>query len=199
MLLMLALGAATAVPAAPSARALSLHERVLRAGEFKGYKPAQTTLFKSPRTWLSSDTGLTRTQIAARTARLRRAGFAALLIERLISTRARDRAGLSWVLQLSSARAARAELTAAVKDSVAFGRRSRHRYAAFRVTGIPGARAFRLTTPGSVGDNVMFADGRFLYLVGAHWDPFTTRVPARAPLIAAAKTLYRRVHGRPLG
>ncbi len=189
-------GAAIAVPAATP---LPLSARVLRAGEFKGFRPAQTTLYKKARNWISDGTGLTRTQVAARTVRLKRGGFVALLSERLIATSGvRDRAALSWVMQLGSARAARTELAAAVRDSAADGRRTGHRYVAFRVSGIPGARGFRLTSPGSAGERVMFADGPFVYLVGTAWDPFTNHPPARVKLLAAARTLYRRVHGRPL-
>jgi hypothetical protein len=53
-----------------------------------------------------------------------------------------------------------------------------------------------LGTSSSGGDNVLFSDGRFLYFVGVGWSPGGK--PARAALIAAAQTLYKRVGGRAL-
>ena len=196
--LALALVAAGAALATSAAKPLPLSARVLRTGEFKGFKPAQTTRFRKVRDWITDGTGLTRAQVAARTVRLKRAGFVALLSEELMATSGvRDRAAVSWVMRLRSAQAARIEVTAAVKDAIADGKEREHRYLAFSVGGIRGARGFRLTSPGRAGDNVMFADGPFVYLVGTRWDPFTRRPPARANLVAAARTLYRRVHGHP--
>ena len=63
----------------------------------------------------------------------------------------------------------------------------------FVVGGIPTASAFRLGTSSSGGDNILFADGRFLYFVGVGWS--TGAKPARTALIAAAQTLYKRVRG----
>jgi urease gamma subunit len=194
----LVLAAAGAALATPAAKPLALSARVLRSGEFQGFKPAQTTQFRRVRDWITDDTGLTRSQVAARTVRLKRAGFVALLSEHLMATSGvRDRAAVSWVMRLGSAQAARREVTAAVRDAMADGKERGHRYVAFSVEGIRGARGFRLTSPGSAGDNVMFADGPFVYLVGTKWDPFTRRPPPRANLVAAARTLYKRVRGHP--
>ena len=65
----------------------------------------------------------------------------------------------------------------------------------FVVAGIPTASAFRLGTSSSGGDNILFTDGRFLYFVGIGWS--TGGKPARAALIAAARSLFERVHGHP--
>ena len=46
------------------------------------------------------------------------------------------------------------------------------------------------------GDNVYFADGNFLYLVGQGWSSRDKKPPTRAALLAAVQKLYARVRGR---
>ncbi len=63
----------------------------------------------------------------------------------------------------------------------------------FPVTGIPGAIGFGGSGQGSSGINVAFDEGDYYYLVGQS-------VSALGPgpehaLIAAAQSLYHRVHG----
>jgi hypothetical protein len=48
-----------------------------------------------------------------------------------------------------------------------------------------------------VGDNVEFADGPYLYLVGDGWSRGMKNTPPRSSLIAAAGKLYKRVHNQP--
>jgi hypothetical protein len=69
--------------------------------------------------------------------------------------------------------------------------------AAFPVGGIPDARGYHLAGSGSGGDNVVFADGPFVYLVGVGWSAKAKNTPTRAQLIAAATRLYKRLHGHP--
>jgi len=192
------LAASAAVTAAPAAKPLTLRERVLRTGELRGFKPSGApTTYTRPRFWVSNGTGLTRVEVAARTARLKREGFKAVVTQLLVPTRgSNDRGGFSWAMQLKSAAAARNERSAVLKYSATEGKGIGHRFRAFRVTGIPGAGGFRLTKPGVVSDNVVFADGAFVYLVGARWEAYARRPPARTTLIAAARALYKRVHGR---
>ena len=61
------------------------------------------------------------------------------------------------------------------------------------------ARAVRTATgnDGTSGHNIIFADGPFTYHVGVGWGMQVKDPPTRAQLIAAATTLYKRVHGRP--
>jgi hypothetical protein len=61
----------------------------------------------------------------------------------------------------------------------------------------PHARGFHDTRPGFAGDNIVFSDGPFLYLVGDGWAAGATNPPVRARLLAAATRLYKRVRGHP--
>ena len=91
-------------------------------------------------------------------------------------------------MELGSSADARSELAKEVRSDESHGPASR-----FVVGAIPTASAFRLGTSSSGGDNILFTDGRFLYFVGVGWS--TGGKPARAALIAAAQTLYKRVRG----
>ena len=94
------------------------------------------------------------------------------------------------MIQLGTAASAQAELAASAHELRKQARPS------FRVASIPGARGLG-SSKGRVGGlNVLFADGRFVYLVGVGWNNAKNR-PTRAQLIAAATHLYRRVHGHP--
>jgi hypothetical protein len=179
---------------------LPLSARVIQQGEFPPFLalPGQaTTLYKNPKQWVSVDRSLTSAQVSARTARLRREGFVAVLSRQLGTRTPEPWGGLSWVMQLGSAASARAELAANVRDEQGTSKPPKFTYAAFPVKGIPGARGYHLTSPGSAGDNVVFADGPFLYFVGFGWSAKTNNVPTRTQLIAAATRLYKRVRGHP--
>jgi hypothetical protein len=93
-------------------------------------------------------------------------------------------------MELGSPAGAKSELAQEVRSDESHGSVSR-----FLVAGVPTAVAFRLGTSSNGGDNVLFSDGRFLYFVGDGWSAGAT--PARAALIAAAQSLYKRVYGRP--
>ena len=84
-----------------------------------------------------------------------------------------------------------------MKDAQSRSKPPKFTYAAFRVSGIPGARGYHLTSPGGAGDNVLFADGPFVYFVGFGWSAKTKNMPTRAQLIAAAARVYKRVRGHP--
>jgi hypothetical protein len=101
------------------------------------------------------------------------------------------RGALRWVIELGSPAGARAEAARVVANTRAGG----YPFAPFRVIGIPGAVGYRAGTSSQSGDNILFADGRFAYLVGDGWSPGGK--PARAALIAAAQNLYKRVRGHP--
>jgi len=181
-------GAAFAVP-----KPLPLGDRLIKSGDFAGFRPESSThSFKTATAWVVS--GPHAAQMSAEIARLRRERFVAVLSEFLDRGSARG-SGLSWVMQLGSAASARAELTVDFAEGKANG----GSFAAFSVPAIPGARAYRVSGGGSAGENVLFADGPFLYLVGQGWSSADTHTPTRAGLIAAATTLYRRVHGHPAG
>jgi hypothetical protein len=103
--------------------------------------------------------------------------------------------GLSWVMQLGSAASARTEFAAMIRFEKAQGQASE----TFRVSAIPGAVGFGGYGNSQGGENIAFADGPFLYLVGNAWSGSTPHNPKRAALIEAATKLYTRVHGQPAG
>jgi hypothetical protein len=184
-------GVALATP-----KPLPLSARVIQRGELPGFGPfrsgGNTKLFKSARQWVSGNTSLMLAQASAQIARLRREGFKAVLVEQLGSLKP-QRGGLSWVMQLGSSASARAELAAAIRDT---RNQNSSSYTAFSVRTIPGARGFH--AGGSfVGDNIFFADGPFLYLVGNGWAQGVKDPPQRSNLIAAATKLYTRVRDHP--
>jgi hypothetical protein len=198
--LVLAVACAATGTAMAAPRPLPLSARVIQPGEFPGFLalPGQsTTLYKSPKQWVSVDTNLTPAQVSARTARLRREGFVALLSRQLGTQTPEPWGGLSWVMQLRSAASARAELAANVRDAASMSKPPKRSYTAFPVGGIPGARGYHLTSPGGVGDNVLFADGPFVYFVGFGWSGNPKSRPTRAQLLAAATRVYKRIHGHP--
>jgi len=186
--LLLGTGAAHA-----SLKPLPLRDRLIGLGDFAGFRPESSThAFKTAKAWVV--TGPHAAQMAAEIARLHREGFVGVLSE-FLDRGSAPQSGLSWVMQLGSPASARAEL----KVDFADGRANGGRFSAFSVPAIPGARGYRVSGGGSIGENILFADGPFLYLVGQGWSTADAHAPTRAGLIAAATTLYRRVHGHPAG
>ncbi len=163
--------------------------RVLTAGELAGFAPqGRRALGINAASWTHEEQ-LPPAQGASETARLQRLGFIAGVRERLTPAGGGPAEGLSVVEQLRAADAARAELAAEVSQVHAHGR-----VTAFAVPGIPGARGFASSGAQSSGVNVAFVDGSYYYLVGAGWPAGYPHPPTQAALIAAAESLYRRVH-----
>jgi hypothetical protein len=179
-----------------SPKPLPLHDRLIKQGEFPGLRAESTThSFKTAKAWVASGPHPSAAQMSAEIARLHREGFVAVLSEFLDRGSARG-SGLSWVMQLGSAASARAELKVDLAENKAQGGGS---FSAFSVPAIPGARGYRVSGGGSVGENIFFADGPFLYLVGQGWSTADKTPPTRATLIAAVTTLYGRVRNHPAG
>lgn len=180
---------------------LPLRARVIQRGELPGFGPfgpPQTMLQTSAKKWISTDRSYTRAQASAAVAALQREGFKAVLVEQLGSL-TKDWGGVSWVMQLSSVTAAPAQLAANVRHWAGTNKPPKAIYMAFPVSKIPGAHGFFLggTGGGFVGDNVEFADGPYLYLVGDGWNRGMKNTPPRSNLITAATKLYKRVHNHP--
>ena len=189
--------AATGVALA-ALKPVPLSARVIHTGEFPGFVAfAPPTMYRTPKQWVGIE-GLPPAQGLAVVTRLRREGFAAVASRSLGTPRREPWSGLSWAMQLRSAAAAQAELAAEIRDARHITARPTT-YAAFAVRGIPGARGYRLASPAGMGDNVQFADGPFVYLVGYGWSGTPKNLPARTRLIAAVARLYRRLHGHPPG
>jgi hypothetical protein len=179
-----------------SPKPLPLRDRLIEQGEFAGFRPeSKTHSFSTAKAWVAGGPHSTAPQTSAEIARLHREGFVAVLAVFLDRGSARG-SGLSWVMQLGSAASARAELKVDLMENKAASGGS---FAAFPVPAIPGAQGYRVSGGGSVGENIFFADGPFLSLVGQGWSSGDKTPPTRAGLIAAVKKLYARVHGHPAG
>ena len=175
--------------AAASAKPLPLRARLLERGEFPGFTLEAPKSYKIAKAWVAMDTSLTPAQVRAQVARLTKEGFKEVLAEFLDNAQG-PRMGLSTVMELGSAAAARAELAAEVRYET-----THQAPVTFRVSTIPGAVGYG----GGGGENITFADGPFLYLVGNAWQTPTTHNPRHAALTEAATKLYLRVHGHPIG
>ena len=182
-----------------SPKPLPLRDRVIEEGDFAGFRPESSThSFKTAKAWVVAGPHPSAAQTSAEIARLHREGFVAVLTEFLDRGSARG-SGLSWVMQLGSAASARAELNVDLTENKAQTTASGGSFSAFAVPAIRGAHGYRVSGGGSVGENIFFADGPFLYLVGQGWSSGDKDPPTRAGLIKAVTTLYRRVHGHPAG
>jgi hypothetical protein len=188
--LLLGTGVALASP-----KPLPLSERLIKRGELAGFRPESSThSFKTAKAWVVAGPHPSVAQTSVDIARLRREGFVVVLA-RFLDRGAVRGSGLSWVMQLGSAASARAELKVDLAENKMASGGS---FSVFAVPTIHGARGFRVSG-GSVGENIFFADGPFLYLVGQGFSGAATHPPTIAGLITAVTTLYRRVHGHPAG
>lgn len=191
-----ALGVFVSSAAMATPKPLPLRDRVIRPGEFPGFVRQRPVLFKSVKRWVST-AGLTAAEAARWTATLRRDGFRAALREDLLPETGSDRAALSWVVRFRSAAAARSEVGTTMRLAAIINKKPGRSHKTFQVDAIPGARGIHDTGPHGVGENIVFSDGPFLYLVGNRWDTGATNPPTRARLLAAAIRLYKRVRGHP--
>jgi hypothetical protein len=178
--------------ACASPRPLPLRDRLIKQGELAGFRPqSEARAYRTAEAWVGSGPHPSGEQMSA-IARLQREGFVAALSE-LLDRETAGGGGESWVVQLGSAASARAEL----KVDLDKAKRDEPSFSAFSVPAIPSARGFRVFVNGEVGENIFFADGPFLYLVGQGGPSGDKTLPTRAGLIKAVTTLYRRVHGHP--
>jgi hypothetical protein len=184
-------GASGATHATP----LGIKGRVLKSGEFAGFTakaPAVVVINLDDWVKIAPSGGINVRD------RLRRAGFVAASREDLVWTKGTDRGGLSAVVRLRSAQAARNEIAQQIRDFANEPSRGRAKsYTTFPVPGVPGAHGFTLTTQQTSGHNIIFADGPFTYHLGVGWGNQAGNPPTLAQLITAAKALYARVHARP--
>lgn len=177
----LLIGAAAAL-AAP----MPLPQRVLHAGDFLGLKPVGSPHVTSNATNWSNTFAVPATPME-----LKQDGFVAGLGEHL-HWQANDIDGLSVTTQLDSASHARAYMKSIYSANPSYQPR-------FPVSGIPGAIGFGSIVGNQGGINVVFADGDFVYLVGAGWGPSSKHPPRKAQVVAVAALLYHRVHSHPAG
>jgi hypothetical protein len=187
-------GVALAAP-----KPLPLRDRLIEQGEFAGFRPeSKTHAFSTAKAWVGKGPHPTAVQTSAEIARLHREGFVAVLTEFLDRGSVQGN-GLSWVMQLGSAASARAEMKMDLAESKTQATASGGSLSVFSVPAVPGSHGYRESGGGSGAENIFFADGPFLYLVGQGWSSADKNPPTRAGLIAAVTKLYTRVHGHPAG
>jgi hypothetical protein len=181
----------------PATGALPVNDRVLQPSQFPNYIVTQAPpIVRRTATWATSAEGLTGSQVAAESTRLRRLGFVAGIAEHLHGQFPLMVEALSIVEQYRSSSSARAELAyqyaQARREVAAHG----STFTPFPAAGIPGALGWQASDPNNVGINVLFSDGPFYYGVGAGFPPNAHGAPTHAQLVAEAVALYRLVHGR---
>jgi hypothetical protein len=184
-----AAGAATA-----KVKPLPWAQRVVKAGELKGFrpsaKPSKPVAFKKFATTLMIP--------ADRKAAYTAAGFKAGVYESLVGANAATSFGLSVAMRLgSTARAARFVTAANAADLAANDGRTR---TSMTVSGIPGAKGYTFTGKTQAGlpfeaFTIRFSSGAFAYALTAG---ATASAPSWSEGLAAARALYKRVKGRPL-
>ena len=183
-------GTGNATAAAPTGPPLALTARVLGASAIPGMVATHpTAVARSASEWATT---VDSSRSASReTARLRALGFAGGAAEQLHGLYPLTAEAISIAEQYRSPAGARAELAyqySRLEDSPGA------KVATFP-TGIPGARGVSVTAAGSTGLNVMFAVGRYYYLVGTGSPSSARNVSGRPQLTRAAGVLYLTVNG----
>jgi hypothetical protein len=186
--------AAGVAAGATAATPLPLRERLMRTRELGGLVvPGRPRLVTNIAEWTTGDpTGEWTTRDPKS---LALAGFVRGLREGYGPKAYNGMSALSSVAEFRTAAGARDE----VASEVGSVHPPPPTYVAFPVASIPGAHGFKKEGPGITVYVVMFNDGRFQYEIGFGGSPWAIHRhgPAiKAQMIAAARALYRRVHGR---
>jgi hypothetical protein len=183
-------GTGNASVTAPTGPPLPLTARVVGASTLPGMVATHATAVAQTASEWATTVDSSRSP-SQETARLRALGFAGGAAEQLHGLYPMAAEAISIAEQYRSATGARAEL--AYQYS-----RLEHSPGAKVATfsaGIPGARGVSVTAAGSTGLNVMFAVGRYYYLVGTGSPSSARNVPGRPQLTSAAGVLYLTVNG----
>jgi hypothetical protein len=175
---------------------LPLIDRVLTLAEVPGFSLAQTPAVVSGAAAWAGGGGVSAFQGPSESARLRRLGFVAGVVEFLNGRSPAMSQALSLVEQYRSAPSARAELVEQYTHVRTAASSTGNTFTPFAVPQIPGAVGFEFTTPSLVGCDIAFADGPFYYLVGEEYPVSAHSAPSRARVIGIARSLHRRVVGR---
>jgi hypothetical protein len=162
----LALGAGSlAVAQTGNAGSNSLQERLLHAGVPNFATVLCPSVVEDSYRWAGR---------YASAASLEQNGFEAGLAEPLYSPMLRAQ-GVASVARFSSEAGARAE----IQHELGAARRSPGRFASYRVAGVPGAHGFTIDRGTVIERDVVFAAGRYMYLVGVTYRKgASTAVPA---------------------
>jgi hypothetical protein len=175
--------AATATGIASAGSPLPLHGRVLHSADLNGLVAAPVYVTHS------ASAAASKQPLSVES--LRADGFVAMIREDF-SGSGMNNAALSLANQFQTPADA-AKAAAAVKAFNA----TTGPWTYFAVPGIPRAYGFMQSGSGGSGYNIVFADGAFQYLVGIGSSATKVSKKTQATLVAAAHTLYKRVHARP--
>ena len=178
-------GAQAPLPEGTPAALRRVHGPLLVANELGGLVPrGSPTLATSPQSFTAEDPPSLR---SAEAARLKALGFVAAVSQQLAASPGEMGEGVSLAAEYRSAGGASGEVASQLQQAIGRGE------SAFTVAGIPGARGFGFDGSQGPNANVAFAVGPDYYLVG--FQAHANGGPTRAQLIAAAQSLYHRVHG----
>jgi hypothetical protein len=180
------LAVAVALVAVASAQGMPLQGRVLGPGELSGFVPDRPlAIFRSAQAWYQAKVSGRYKESAALQAR----GFVVAVREILKGPNANAEAG-SNVIEFKTARGAHAMLAQTIPEM----RAGSYALKRFAVPGIPGALGAATSAVPGKGIVIAFADRRFYYLLGVAYPTNAKQHPTRTSVIAAARSLYRRVH-----
>jgi hypothetical protein len=121
---------------------------------------------------------------------LRRLGFRAAAVRHLRAYGREDLRAVSRVLEFDTAWSARAYVAAVVNDLASTTK-------TFCLVSVPGATAFDSGADRGAGHGILFADGRYVHLVGVSAASRAVDDPAKDDLSRAARRLQARLHGIP--
>jgi hypothetical protein len=192
-------GHAKSAPTSTSAQSgasAALSARNLIVGDFPGFQLGAPDIAEGAGQWVLTEM-FPAGQVASEKAALQRLGFVGGLSQHLTATDGSNHEGLLVVEQFGSPAAARTEVTRQYAEQTK--PMPGGHLTTFAVPAVPGARAYKGTTAQFGGYNVLWADGRYYYLVGAGWPGSDPHPPSRALVVTAAQHVYQRDHGLPGG
>ena len=178
--------AAASIGAGSSPTPLPLSKRMLRAGDLVGFTPNPPSFVSDPAKWAHSCP-------SGEADRLRRSGFVAAASLHLSSEQS-GRDAISFVARFRTAAAARADVRTFVSNHPHCT--SAKKPATFAVPAIPGSHGFVAEPIRRAGVRRPLR-GRRLLLRRRCLHRRPEGHPTEKDVAAAAKRLYRRVHGHP--
>jgi hypothetical protein len=179
-------GAALGASGVHEPQAAPIENHLLAGGDLDGYVPdGPAALTHDARRVgqlapLASDTHL-----------LRRLGFRSAAVRHLHASGRDDLRAVARVLEFDNAWSARAYVAAVVGGLA-------RTTETFCLVAVPGATAFDSDTDQGSGHGILFADGRYVHLVGVSSASGAVDASAKDDLSRAARRLQARLHGIPV-
>jgi hypothetical protein len=186
-------GGAASTGGQPGASA-ALSARNVVASDFPGFTLAVPDIVEGASDWVLRNM-LPPAQATSETTALRQLGFVGGLNQHVTASDGSNHEGLLIVEQFGSPAGARAEAKRLYAEQVK-PMPGTH-LTTFATPGVPGARAYKVTSTQFGGYNILWADGRYYYLVGAGWPGSDQHPPSQAFIVSAARQIYQRDHGLP--